>query len=199
MRCWRLRDLSDRYGHLQEIIIQNFRAKPGTKMQHAPEPSNDELCWTIAVARLMFGAQMSIQAPPNLYGGDLTELIAAGINDWGGVSPLTPDHVNPEAPWPHLDRLAAETARAGCDLVERLTVYPRYVRRRDEWLADELHAPVLRLSDAAGWARVGRLVRWQPLSRRIVMTFAMCRCPAMRQRRHNDARVPAVAGPRACR
>jgi FO synthase len=151
-----LRDVFDRFGHIQEIIVQNFRAKPGTKMRHAPEPSNDELCWTIAVARLMFGAQMSIQAPPNLYGGDLTELIAAGINDWGGVSPLTPDHVNPEAPWPHLDRLAAETARAGCDLVERLTVYPSYVRRRDEWLADELHAPVLKLSDAAGWARVGR-------------------------------------------
>lgn len=151
-----LRDLSDRYGHIQEIIIQNFRAKAGTKMQHSPEPSNDELCWTIAVARLMFGPQMSIQAPPNLYGGDLTELIAAGINDWGGVSPLTPDHVNPEAPWPHLDRLAAQTARAGCDLVERLTVYPSYVRARHEWLADELQAPVLRQSDGAGWARVGR-------------------------------------------
>ncbi|MFC4314609.1 bifunctional FO biosynthesis protein CofGH [Steroidobacter flavus] len=151
-----LRDLSDRYGHLQEIIIQNFRAKPGTKMQHAPEPSTDDLCWTIAVARLMFGARMSIQAPPNLYGGDLTELIAAGINDWGGVSPLTPDHVNPEAPWPHLDRLAAETSRAGCDLVERLTVYPSYVRRSQEWLVDELRAPVLKLSDGAGWARVGR-------------------------------------------
>ncbi|GFE79789.1 FO synthase [Steroidobacter agaridevorans] len=151
-----LRDLADRYGHLQEIIIQNFRAKAGTKMQHSPEPSNDELCWTVAVARLMFGPQMSIQAPPNLYDGDLTELIAAGINDWGGVSPLTPDHVNPEAPWPHLDRLATETARAGCDLVERLTAYPSYVRARHEWLADELQAPVLRQSDGAGWARVGR-------------------------------------------
>jgi FO synthase len=150
-----LRDLSDRYGHIQEIIIQNFRAKAGTKMQHSLEPSNDELCWTIAVARLIFGAPMSIQAPPNLYGGDLVELVAAGINDWGGVSPLTPDHVNPEAPWPHLDRLAAETARTGCDLVERLTVYPRYVRARDEWLADELQAPVWRQSDGAGWARVG--------------------------------------------
>ena len=150
-----LRELSDRYGHLQEIIIQNFRAKPGTKMRHAPEPSNDELCWTVAAARLLFGSQMSIQAPPNLYGGDLTELIAAGINDWGGVSPLTPDHVNPEAPWPHLDRLAADTARAGCDLVERLTIYPRYVQARHDWVADEAQAPVLRLSDGAGWARVG--------------------------------------------
>jgi len=151
-----LRELSDRYGHLQEIIVQNFRAKPGTKMHAAPEPSMDELCWTIAAARLIFGAHMSIQAPPNLYGGDLPELIAAGINDWGGVSPLTPDHVNPEAPWPHLDRLAQDTARAGCDLVERLTVYPSHVRSRNEWIAPELHAPVLRLSDGAGWARVGR-------------------------------------------
>ncbi|HMN46878.1 MAG TPA: 5-amino-6-(D-ribitylamino)uracil--L-tyrosine 4-hydroxyphenyl transferase CofH [Povalibacter sp.] len=151
-----LRDLSDRYGHLQEIIVQNFRAKPGTKMHAAPEPSMDELCWTIAAARLIFGAHMSIQAPPNLYGGDLPELIAAGINDWGGVSPLTPDHVNPEAPWPHLDRLAQDTARAGCDLVERLTVYPAHVRSRNEWIAPELHASVLRLSDGAGWARVGR-------------------------------------------
>ena len=151
-----LRDLSDRYGHIQEIIVQNFRAKAGTKMHDAPEPSMDELCWTIAAARLIFGAHMSIQAPPNLYGGDLPELIAAGINDWGGVSPLTPDHVNPEAPWPHLERLAQDTARAGCDLIERLTVYPSYVMAREEWIAPELHASVLRLSDGAGWARVGR-------------------------------------------
>jgi FO synthase len=151
-----LRDLSDRYGHIQEIIVQNFRAKAGTKMHDAPEPSMDELCWTIAAARLLFGAHMSIQAPPNLYGRDLPELIAAGINDWGGVSPLTPDHVNPEAPWPHLERLAQDTARAGCDLIERLTVYPSYVMAREEWIAPELHAPVLRLSDGAGWARVGR-------------------------------------------
>ena len=154
-----LRDLHDLHGHVQEIIVQNFRAKPGTKMQAAAEPSMDELCWTIAAARLIFGSEMSIQAPPNLYGSDLPELIEAGINDWGGVSPLTPDHVNPEAPWPHLDRLAADTARAGCDLVERLTVYPRYVQSREAWLAPELQAPVLRLSDGAGWARVGL---WSP-------------------------------------
>jgi len=154
-----LRALADRYGHLQEIIVQNFRAKPDTKMHGAPEPSSDELCWTIAAARLIFGPTMSIQAPPNLYGGELPELVAAGINDWGGVSPLTPDHVNPEAPWPQLDRLASETARAGCDLVERLTVYPRYVQARGDWLAPELQTPVLRLADAAGYARVGR---WAP-------------------------------------
>jgi len=151
--------LNDAHGHIQEIIVQNFRAKPGTKMRDAPEPSMDELCWTIAAARLILGAEMSIQAPPNLYVGDLTELIAAGINDWGGVSPLTPDHVNPEAPWPNLDELAAQTARANCDLVERLTIYPRYTQAANTWLAPELHTPVLRLSDAAGWARVGT---WSP-------------------------------------
>ncbi len=157
-----LRELSDRHGHIQEIIVQNFRAKPGTKMHAAPEPSMDELCWTIAAARLIFGAHMSIQAPPNLYGGDLPELIAAGINDWGGVSPLTPDHVNPEAPWPHLDKLAQDTARGGCDLVERLTVYPAYVQSRNDWIAPELHAAVLRLSDGAGWARVGHWTAGSP-------------------------------------
>ncbi|WP_428310650.1 bifunctional FO biosynthesis protein CofGH [Hydrocarboniphaga sp.] len=154
-----LRELSDRHGHIQEIIVQNFRAKAGTKMHAAAEPTQDDLCWTIAAARLIFGSAMSIQAPPNLYGGDLPELIEAGINDWGGVSPLTPDHVNPEAPWPHLDQLAADTARGGGDLVERLTIYPRYVRERRAWLADELQAPVLRLSDGAGFARPGV---WSP-------------------------------------
>jgi FO synthase len=154
-----LRDLSDRYGHIQEIIVQNFRAKPRTKMRDAPEPSTQELCWTVVAARLIFGAHISIQAPPNLYQGDLPELITAGINDWGGVSPLTPDHVNPEAPWPHLERLAADTARAGCDLIERLTVYPRYVLARRDWLADEVQTAVLRLSDGAGWARPGQ---WCP-------------------------------------
>ncbi len=154
-----LRDLQNEFGHLQEIIIQNFRAKLGTKMHAAAEPSMDELCWTIAVARIIFGAQMSIQAPPNLYTGDLTELIRAGINDWGGVSPITPDHVNPEAPWPHLDRLADDTARAGHCLVERLTVYPKYIEARSEWIAPNLHSPVLRLSDSGGLARPGP---WAP-------------------------------------
>ena len=154
-----LRDLHHQFGHLQEIIIQNFRAKPGTKMHTAAEPSMEDLCWTVAVARLIFGAQMSIQAPPNLYTGALTELIRAGINDWGGVSPVTPDHVNPEAPWPHLDDLAEETERAGHCLVERLTIYPKYIENRAQWLAPELHAPVLRLSDGGGLARPGP---WAP-------------------------------------
>src|SRR5581483_2867776 len=154
-----LRDLAQRYGHIQEVIVQNFRAKPGTKMHAASEPSMDELCWTIAVARLILGPDMSIQAPPNLYSGELAELIEAGINDWGGVSPVTPDHVNPEAPWPHLDRLAEETERAGYRLVERLTVYSRFVAQRETWIDPALHRHVLRLSDGAGLARVGR---WSP-------------------------------------
>ncbi|MFQ5985499.1 MAG: 7,8-didemethyl-8-hydroxy-5-deazariboflavin synthase CofG, partial [Alphaproteobacteria bacterium] len=97
-----LRDLHDRYGHIQEIIIQNFRAKPDTRMADAAEPEVDELLWTIAVARLLFGSTMTIQAPPNLSPASLSRLIDAGLNDWGGVSPVTPDFVNPEAPWPHL-------------------------------------------------------------------------------------------------
>ncbi|WP_338862194.1 5-amino-6-(D-ribitylamino)uracil--L-tyrosine 4-hydroxyphenyl transferase CofH [Mycetohabitans rhizoxinica] len=147
-----LRDLHDRYGHVQEVIIQNFRAKPGTKMVNAPEPSMDELCWTTAVARLILGSAMSIQVPPNLFDGDLTDLIRAGINDWGGVSPVTPDHVNPEAPWPHLDRLSEDTDRGGKTLTERITVYPAYIEERDRWIDPGLHADVLRHSDCSGLA-----------------------------------------------
>ncbi len=148
-----LRKLHHRYGHLQEIIVQNFRAKPGTLMATAPEPELNELLWTIAVARLVFGAQMNIQAPPNLSPGVLPQLIAAGINDWGGVSPLTPDYVNPEAPWPHLERLAAETTTAGKFLEQRLTVYPAYVVEGERWLDEGLRTAVLHLSDGAGFAR----------------------------------------------
>ena len=108
-----LRDAHDTHGHIQEIIVQNFRAKPGTRMADAPEPSLDELLWTIATARILFGPEANIQAPPNLSPGALPQLVAAGINDWGGVSPVTQDYVNPEAPWPHLDVLARETAAAG--------------------------------------------------------------------------------------
>jgi FO synthase len=154
-----IRQLRERYGHIQEIIIQNFRAKPGTKMAHAPEPSHDDLCWTIAVARLIFGPTMSLQAPPNLCLGDPAELIEAGINDWGGVSPVTPDHVNPEAPWPELAALEAVTNRAGFELIERLTVYPSYVRERQTWIDPGLHTAVLRASDTDGWARPGG---WSP-------------------------------------
>jgi FO synthase len=148
-----LRDLHDRHGHLQEIIIQNFRAKPGTRMARAPEPELDDHLWTIAVARLIFGQEMNIQAPPNLNPGALAEMVAAGINDWGGVSPVTPDHVNPERPWPALDRLAEQTAAAGKLLVERLAVYPTYARDVERWVDPALRTTVLRAIDGDGLAR----------------------------------------------
>jgi FO synthase len=148
-----IRRIHEEFGHIQEIIVQNFRAKPDTKMHAAPEPSLEELLWTIAVARLIFGAEMSVQAPPNLSPDGLQPIIDAGINDWGGVSPLTPDFVNPEAPWPHLDKLAADTAAAGKHLVERLTVYPRYAQDAAEWVDKRLVTAVLHATDADGFAR----------------------------------------------
>ena len=154
-----LRRLQEEHGHLQEVIIQNFRAKPGTRMAAVPEPDLEDLLWTIAVARILFGPEMSIQAPPNLSPGVLTRIVEAGINDWGGVSPLTPDFVNPEAPWPHLDHLARETEAAGKLLVERLTVYPRYALEGERWLDEAIRAPVLRRIDTEGFARVDG---WSP-------------------------------------
>ncbi|MEX1147693.1 MAG: 7,8-didemethyl-8-hydroxy-5-deazariboflavin synthase CofG, partial [Sphingomonadales bacterium] len=129
-----LRGLHDRHGHIQEVIVQNFRAKPGTVMARAPEPDTETFLRTVALARIALGPRMNIQAPPNLSPDALPDLIAAGINDWGGVSPLTPDHVNPEAPWPAVDALAQATARAGKVLVPRLTIYPAYVRDGERWL-----------------------------------------------------------------
>ena len=154
-----IRALHERHGHIQEIIVQNFRAKPETKMAQAPEPDLDELLWSIAAARLIFGPNMSIQAPPNLSPGVLPQIVDAGINDWGGVSPLTPDFVNPEAPWPHLDDLARETALAGKDLHERLTLYPAYARDCATWVAPELHERLLQLIDADGFPRTDA---WSP-------------------------------------
>ena len=147
-----LRGLHQEYGHIQEVIIQNFRAKPDTKMADAPEPDLEDLQWTTAVARIIFGAEMSLQAPPNLSGGG-GGLIAAGISDWGGVSPVTPDHVNPEAPWPHIDQLAQDTASCGKILVERLGVYPAYAHQNAAWLDKSLRKPVLDLIDADGLVR----------------------------------------------
>src|SRR6266852_231511 len=148
-----LRDLGERYGHIQEIIIQNFRAKPETRMAAAPEPDRADHLWTIAIARLIFGPEMNIQAPPNLMPDALEAIIAAGINDWGGVSPVTPDYVNPEAPWPALDLLARRTADAGKLLVERLAIYPAYAQYPARWLDAKLRTPVLRTVDGQGLAR----------------------------------------------
>ena len=165
-----LRDLHDAYGHLQEIIIQNFRAKPGTRMAQAPDPTLEDLQWTIASARLIFGPDMAIQAPPNLSPDTFGTLIRAGINDWGGVSPVTPDHVNPEAPWPHLERLAGETEREGKVLTERLTVYPAYVRQLGTWVAEPLRPAVRQGSDADGFARESA---WSPGDRDAVLPAAL--------------------------
>ncbi|HUA89326.1 MAG TPA: 7,8-didemethyl-8-hydroxy-5-deazariboflavin synthase CofG, partial [Steroidobacteraceae bacterium] len=148
-----LRELHRRHGHLQELIIQNFRAKPGTRMAGAPEPPLEEQLWTLAATRLIFGPGMSIQAPPNLRPGDLAALLRAGANDWGGVSPVTPDHVNPEAPWPHLEGLARETRAAGRELTERLAITPTYARAPARWLDPALVPWVLKLTDAGGRAR----------------------------------------------
>ncbi|HKD57934.1 MAG TPA: 7,8-didemethyl-8-hydroxy-5-deazariboflavin synthase CofG, partial [Hyphomicrobiaceae bacterium] len=136
-----IRQMHERYGHIQEVIIQNFRAKPGTRMSSAAEPTLADHVWTIAVARLLFGPAMNIQAPPNLQPDGLAPLIRAGINDWGGVSPVTPDHVNPEAPWPHLADLARATERAGRTLVERLAIYPEFLA--PQRVAEPAHSDAL--------------------------------------------------------
>ncbi len=148
-----LRELHERHGHIQEIIVQNFVPKPDTKMHAVAAPPFKELLWTVAVARHLFGPDMNIQAPPNLNAERLPALIDAGINDWGGVSPVTPDHVNPESPWPHLGRLAEQTAAAGKRLTQRLTIYPAYATQAEHWIDPALRPAILRHSDSEGYAR----------------------------------------------
>ena len=148
-----IRALHERFGHIQEVIVQNFVPKPGTKMAGVAAASRAELLWTIAMARHTLGPDVSIQAPPNLNAERPEELIRAGINDWGGVSPVTPDHVNPESPWPELPQLRAATLRAGKRLAARLTVYPRYVDGRSRWIDKALHGSVLQVADTQGLAR----------------------------------------------
>ena len=148
-----LRDLDRRYGHLQEVIVQNFRAKSGTPMAAWAEPSLDELVWTIAAARLVLPSVVAIQSPPNLNPGRAAALIEAGIDDWGGISPVTIDHVNPEAPWPEIESLAAECAAAGRPLVERLTAHPRFVQDAARWFDPPVAVAVRRLADSEGLAR----------------------------------------------
>jgi FO synthase len=146
-------ELQATYGHIQEVIVQNFRAKEGTKRAGSPEPDLDDLLWTIAAARLVLGPDMNIQAPPNLSPGVYQRLLDAGINDWGGISPVTIDHVNPEAPWPAIAELADRTATAGKILVNRLPIYPAYAREPELWLAPAVAPRVRDMSDAAGLAR----------------------------------------------
>ena len=148
-----LRALGEEHGHVQEVIVQNFRAKPGTRMASHPEPSLEEHLWTIAVARILLGQRWHVQAPPNLAYDDFPRLLDAGIDDWGGVSPVTIDHVNPEAPWPEIERLAEATRSRGLELAPRLPVYPEYVDEIERWVDPAVTLHVRRAADAAGLAR----------------------------------------------
>jgi len=155
-----LRNLHEAHGHLQEVIVQNFCPKPGTKMSGADEATEADFLRVIAAARILLPPEVSVQAPPNLNDERLTELIDAGIDDWGGISPVTCDHVNPEAPWPEVERLSRICAEAGRPLVERLTIYPRFIGGPESaWLDPAVRPAVLKLADAEG---LGRDSRWSP-------------------------------------
>ena len=176
-----IRELHRRYGHIQEVIVQNFRAKPGTAMAEAPEPDDEEFLAAVATTRVVMGPHVSVQAPPNLSdSAQQLRLLDAGISDWGGVSPLTPDHVNPERPWPAIGSLATTTASRGKTLRERLTIYPRFAASPDPYLAGKMRAPVGALLGEDGLAVEGTKpepmgwqdpdVTWKP--RTIDLTFA---------------------------
>jgi FO synthase len=149
-----IRELAARHGHVQEVIVQNFRAKPGTRMADHPEPSLDELLWTASAARVVLGPGMHVQCPPNLSYDEFPRLLEAGIDDWGGISPVTVDHVNPEAPWPELERLREATEAAGLSLAPRLAVYPEYVA--DRWINPGVMQHVLHASDGESLVRDDR-------------------------------------------
>ncbi|MEX2274176.1 MAG: bifunctional FO biosynthesis protein CofGH [Actinomycetota bacterium] len=189
-----IRGVHRRYGHIQEVIVQNFRAKLGTAMHAASEPDDEEFLAAVATARIVFGPRMHVQAPPNLSDpGQRLRLLDAGIDDWGGVSPLTPDHVNPERPWPAIEALRATTAARGLELRERLAIYPEFAARPDPFLAAKMRAPVRALLAEDGLAREGQVpepipwqdpdVRWKP--REIALTFTKAADAGLR----SDAQV----------
>jgi FO synthase len=175
-----IKALASQYRHVQEVIVQNFKRKPGTAMHRAPEPGEEEFLATVAATRLVFGPRANVQAPPNLSDPDYPRLLDAGINDWGGVSPVTIDHVNPEAPWPRLADLGRRTAERGHELLERLTVYPEFALKPDPWLSGKMQEPVRKLAAEDGLAVEGRRpeptpwqdpeVVWKP--RTIALSFA---------------------------
>ena len=176
-----IRELHRRYGHVQEVIVQNFRAKPGTAMHAAAEPHKEEFLAAVATARIVLGPRMHLQAPPNLSDpGQRGRLLDAGIDDWGGVSPLTPDHVNPERPWPAIEALRATTAERGLELRERLAIYPEFAARPEAFLASKMRAPVQALLGQDGLARKGQVpepIPWQDPQihykpREIALTFS---------------------------
>jgi FO synthase len=157
-----IRQIARQYNGIQEIIVQNFRAKPDTKMRNTPDAELEDLAATIAVARHVLGPRMRIQAPPNLVDAQYELMLRAGIDDWGGVSPVTPDHVNPERPWPDIEELAVRTAQAGFELAERLTIYPEYILAGEPWLDPRLRAHVMALADGRAMAAEGRQPRGLP-------------------------------------
>ena len=171
--------LHRQYRHIQEVIVQNFKAKPRTAMHAHPEPETDEFLAAVATARVILGPRVNVQAPPNLSDPHYPRLLDAGINDWGGVSPVTPDHVNPEAPWPKLESLRKRTEEKGFVLRERLCIYPEYARRPDPFIAGKMQRPVAALLSSDAFAAEGRPqpgewqdpeVQWKP--RRTELTFA---------------------------
>ncbi|MCO6187500.1 5-amino-6-(D-ribitylamino)uracil--L-tyrosine 4-hydroxyphenyl transferase CofH [Rhizobium sp. L1K21] len=177
----KIRDAHARHGHVQEVIVQNFLPKMDTKMRAFPPADPLEHQWTIAAARLILQDEISLQAPPNLAAGTGAELIEAGINDWGGVSPVTIDHVNPEAPWPNLERLAEITEQCGKTLAPRLTIYPRYLREAGKWLHPKMVKHVLNAADAEGMAFEGE---WVP--------GALEAPPVIRNKGPIDERIQAI-------
>src|SRR5258707_1403009 len=146
-----IRALHEQYGHIQEVIVQNFRAKPDIPMAHHPEPSMEDMLRTTAIARLILGPHMNLQAPPNLSYADFPRLLAGGINDWGGISPVTKDFINPEAAWPQIAKLRAETAARGFTLRERLALYPEFVKSGN-FLSARVRERAHHLADADGFA-----------------------------------------------
>ena len=150
-----MRDLHRRFGHVQEVIVQNFRAKPNTAMQDKLDADTVELLWSVAAARLILGMEANVQVPPNLSADNYRIYLDAGINDWGGVSPLTIDFVNPEAPWPALTHLKEQTEAAGFKLKPRLPVYPEYFMTTGEYISEGLHEKVRALADDEGYVRGG--------------------------------------------
>jgi FO synthase len=185
-----IRELHHRYRHVQEVIVQNFRAKPGTAMRDAPEPEEEEFLAAVATTRIVFGPGMNVQAPPNLSDPETQlRLLDAGINDWGGISPLTPDHVNPELPWPEIQTLAARTAERGLELRERLAVYPEFALRPDPYLSGKMQRPVAALMSGDGLAREDMVpmpmpwedpdVQWKP--RTVPQTFGKGGSPGLRR------------------
>ena len=150
-----IRELHGRFGHIQEVIVQNFRAKPNTAMQDKLDADTVELLWSVAAARLILGTEANVQVPPNLSADNYRIYLDAGINDWGGVSPLTIDFVNPEAPWPALTHLKEQTEAAGFKLKPRLPVYPEYFMTTGEYISEGLHEKVRALADDEGYVRGG--------------------------------------------